>query len=123
MSILCYSEALRLINEAVNSYDRFKKDGKTSDLREALALLLRSYVLLLRGIYLPELDITNLASIALDKGLIDRELYADIVTSNLILNGYTSTDLKIVEKTIERMLNELSKHDPYIDQQMSLFRY
>lgn len=123
MSILCYSEALRLVNEAVNSYDRFKKEGKISDLREALALLLRSYVLLLRGVYLPELDITNLASIALDKELIDRELYANIVTSNLILNGYMSMDLKIVEETVMRMLKELSKHDPYINQQMSLFRY
>ncbi|MEM2020966.1 MAG: hypothetical protein QXP80_01910 [Zestosphaera sp.] len=123
MSILCYSEALRLVNEAVNSYDRFKKEGKISDLREALALLLRSYVLLLRGVYLPELDITNLASIALDKELIDRELYANIVTSNLILNGYMSMDLKIVEETVMRMLKELSKHDPYINQQMNLFRY
>lgn len=117
------SDALRLLNDAVDSYIRFKRDGRVSDLKHALSSLIRSYVLFLKGHYLPDLDITNLASIALDKGLIDGELYANIVTSNLILNGYLRRDLNIVEETFNAILKELSKRDPYVNQQMLLFRY
>ncbi len=123
MSTSCYSEALRLIKEAVDHYFKYRKDGGISDLKHALTSLLRSYILLLKGLYLPELDLTNLASIALDKGLISRELYSDIVTSNLILNGYFSKDLSLVERTFNKLFEKLSKHDPYVDQQMHLFRY
>jgi len=119
----CYSEALRLVKEAVDSYFKYKKNNEVSELRHALASLIRSYVLLLRGHYLPELDLTNLASVALDEGIIDRELYSDIVTSNLILNGYLLRDLSMVEETFNKLLNKLSEHDPYVSQQMYLFRY
>lgn len=118
-----YSDALRLLNKAVDSYIRFKRSGRVNDLREALSSLIRSYVLFSKGHYLPDLDITNLASVALDKGLIDRGLYAKIVTSNLALNGYLTGDLSIVEETFNVILKELSKRDPYINQQMLLFRY
>ena len=123
MSTSCYSEALRLLKEAVDSYVKYRKDGNASDLKHALSSLLRSYILLLKGHYLPELDLTNLASVALDEGIIGRELYSDIVTANLILNGYLSRDLRIVEETFNKLLNEISKHDPYASQQMYLFRY
>ncbi|MGC8974593.1 MAG: hypothetical protein ACP5KB_00150 [Thermoprotei archaeon] len=123
MTTSCYSEALRLVKEAVDSYFKYKKNNEVSELRHALASLIRSYVLLLRGHYLPELDLTNLASVALDEGIIDRELYSDIVTSNLILNGYLLRDLSMVEETFNKLLNKLSEHDPYVSQQMYLFRY
>lgn len=119
----CYSEALRLVKEAVDSYAKYRKDGEASDLKNALSSLLRSYVLLLEGSYLPELDLTNLASVALDKGIIDSELYSDIVTANLILNGYLSSNLSLVEEVFNKLLDKLSKHDPYVSQQMYLFRY
>ncbi len=122
-STSCYSEALRLVKEAVDSYVKYRKEGKASDLRNALVSLLRSYVMLLRGYYLPELDLTNLASIALDEGIIDKELYSDLVTANLILNGYLSRDLSVVEGVFSRLFEKLSKHDPYVSQQMYLFRY
>ncbi|MEM0025183.1 MAG: hypothetical protein QXV93_01735 [Zestosphaera sp.] len=121
--VSCYSEALRLVKDAVDSYVKYRKDGRLSDLKHALASLLRSYVLLLEGRYLPELDLTNLASIALDKGIISRELYSDVVTANLILNGYLSSDLSFVEEVFNKLLDKLSKHDPYVSQQMYLFRY
>lgn len=123
MHTSCYSEALRLVKEAVDSYFKYRRDGEVNELRHALASLLRSHILLLKGHYLPELDLTNLASVALDEGIIDRELYSDIVTSNLILNGYLSRDLSVVEKTFNKLLNKLSEHDPYVSQQMYLFRY
>lgn len=122
-STSCYSEALRLVKEAVDSYTKYRKDGKVNDLRNALVSLLRSYVMLLRGHYLPELDLTNLASIALDEGIIDKELYSDVVTANLILNGYLSRDLSVVEEVFSKLFEKLSKHDPYVSQQMYLFRY
>ncbi|MEM0105489.1 MAG: hypothetical protein QXX81_02945 [Zestosphaera sp.] len=123
MRMSSYSDALCLINDAIDSYNRFKRNGRINDLKHALSNLLRSYILLSSGHYLPDLDITNLASIALDEGLINGELYAEIVSSNLVLNGYLTGSLSVVEETFNTVLKELSKYDPYINQQMLLFRY
>ncbi len=120
-----YSDSLRLFNEAYKLYGQALNTSFNSSkhiLKEALTLLLRASLLLI-GVSLPDLDITFLASVALDKGLISDIDFAEINMLNLKLNGYGEFSVLEFKEVFEKILKRLEELDPYLSQQMNLFRY
>ena len=120
-----YSDSLRLFNEAYKLYGQALNTSFNSSkhiLKEALTLLLRASLLLV-GVSLPDLDITFLASVALDKGLITNIDFAEINMLNLKLNGYGEFSVLEFKEVFEKILKRLEELDPYLSQQMNLFRY
>ena len=120
-----YSDSLRLFNEAFKHYNQaLNSSGSESKylLKEALTLLLRAS-LLFQGISLPDLDITFLASIAMDKGLINSSDFAEINDLNLKLNGYGEFNLLEFKEVFVKIVKRLESLDPCLSQQINLFRY
>jgi len=120
-----YSDSLRLFNKAFNLYNQAlntRDVGRKALFSEALKTLLRAS-LLLKGVSLPELDITYLASVALDKGLITIGDFAEINDLNLKLNGYGEFSSLEFTKVFGKVVRRLELIDPYLAQQMYLYRY
>jgi len=119
-----YTDSLRLFNEAFKLYEQAITSSNSNKhiLKEALTLLLRASLLLV-AVSLPDLDLTFLASIALDKGLITDAEFAEINKLNLELNGYGELNLDEFRRVFQTVMKRLEELDPYLSQQMNLFRY
>ncbi len=118
-----YSDALKLFVKALRIYSGISNNAKLM-LRgkEALRELLRG-LLMLKGISIPELDLTYIASIAYDNGLIDKRDFSKVAELNLKLSGYGSVNLKDFHEVFRRLLRKAELLDPYITQQMELYKY
>jgi hypothetical protein len=118
-----YSDALKLFVRALTTYSRISSGEDLLLMgKEALRDLLRG-LLMLEGISIPELDLTYIASIAYDNGLIDRRDFSDVVELNLKLSGYGSADIQHFHEVFSRLLAKAASLDPYITQQMELYKY
>ncbi|PUA32359.1 MAG: hypothetical protein B7O98_06795 [Zestosphaera tikiterensis] len=119
-----YSEALRHVNIAIDAFKKYLSgENHRENLTIALTNILKSLIILKSGSYISDMDLTNIASIALDKGIIDAKTYAEIVTANLIIKGYYVNNLRYVEDLFKKLLDKVVALDPYVNQQLSLFRY
>jgi len=121
-----YSDALRTFSEALARYHRainsHSSKGTWITCKEALNLILRG-ILILKGVSLPELDLVYIASIAMDKGLIDEKIFAELIDLNLKLNGYGEPSIAEFANTFMKLLSIAVTLDPYLNQQLNLFRY
>ncbi len=123
-SMTSYSEALRHVNAAIDAFKKYLSgENRKENLTIALMNILKSLIILKKGLYPPDMDLTNIASIALDEGIIDAKTYAEVVTANLIVKGYYINDLQYVEKVFKKLVDMVVMLDPYVNQQLMLFRY
>ncbi len=89
---------------------------------EYIKLLLES-LLILKGFRPPSLDITNIAAMALDLGLISRNEFSIIADLNVkvrLNNEIKGDDLISV---ISTLLERLENVDPYVKRDLRLFLY
>ncbi len=120
---LC-GDGLRLLNQALNSL------SKVRELREwreeaynALTDLLRALIALHTGKVISRMELTSIAAIALDRGLIDPRTYAEIVRINLGLHKFLNLSRDDFIELFEEILRELAEKDAYLSPQLNLFRY
>ncbi len=119
-----YGDALRLFNQAIDEMEKITKEGKLGGrARNALSLILKALLLLSGRKLPPDIDLTNLAAMALDAGIITDEEFAEIVEVNLALNGFGELSMSKFALVFRKLLHGAEKIDPYLSQQMTLFRY
>ncbi|MCD6428408.1 MAG: hypothetical protein J7L12_02185 [Desulfurococcales archaeon] len=123
-----YSDALRLFNKVIkqlNTASRIsKKSPELADtLLNALVDALRALLVLLGYGYYSYSDVTNLAALLLESGVIDRETFSEVVNAYLGLRGVIEVDEDYVLGVIRKLIYIASDLDPYLNQQLNLFRY
>lgn len=119
-----YGDALRLFNQAIDEMEKITKEEKwESRARNALSLILKALLLLSGKKLPPDIDLTNLAAMALDAEIITDEEFAEIVEVNLALNGFGELSINKFTLIFRKLLRGAEKIDPYLSQQMTLFRY
>ncbi len=120
-----YGDSLRLFDEATNLVGRvLRGESSWKDvIREALTKILQALILLKGGGYRPESDLTFLAAQALEADAIDEKLYGLVVKANLIINGFLEGSREDVVEIARALMLRAARLDPYLNQQMSLYRY
>ncbi len=118
-----YGDSLRLFNEAVDLLSKVKDDNWREIMGEVLRKLLQALILLKGGGFRPPSDLTYLAAQALEVGAIDDKLFALIVEANLTLNNYSRSGKNFIIRVASALLERAAQLDPYLSQQMLLFRY
>ncbi len=118
-----YGDSLRLFNEAVDLLSKVREDNWREILGEVLRKLLQALILLKGGGFRPPSDLTYLAAQALEVGAIDDRLFALIVEANLTLNHYSGLGQGFILRVVSALLERAVQLDPYLSQQMLLFRY
>ncbi len=125
-----YIDALRRFRKVLSV---LKSVNDVSELnKEKVVELIRNLlegVMILKEVNPPtSLDLTNVAATALDKGVINPELYADITELNVIINAsrniHSVGRVKYLSrKIIEKLLKLASETDPYVTLDADIFRY
>lgn len=118
-----YGDSLRLFNEAVDLLSKVRDDDWKEVMGEVLRKLLQALILLKGGGFRPPSDLTYLAAQALEVGAIDDKLFALIVEANLTLNNYSRSGRDFIIGIAFALLERAAQLDPYLSQQMLLFRY
>jgi len=118
-----YGDSLRLFNEAMDLLSKARDDNWKEIMGEVLRKLLQALILLKGGGLRPPSDLTYLAAQALEVGAIDDQLFALVVEANLTLNNYSSSGRDFVTEVAFTLLERAAQLDPYLSQQMLLFRY
>ena len=118
-----YGDSLRLFNEAVDLLSKVRDDNWREIMGEVLRKLLQALILLKGGGFRPPSDLTYLAAQALEIGAIDDKLFALIVEANLTLNNYSRSGRNFIVEVTSALLERAAQLDPYLSQQMLLFRY
>jgi len=118
-----YGDSLRLFNDAVNLLSKASDNNWREVLGDVLRKLLQALILLKGGGFRPPSDLTYLAAQALEIGAIDSELFALIVEANLVLNNYSSLGKDFLTRVVHALFEKAAQLDPYLSQQMLLFRY
>jgi len=118
-----YGDSLHLFNEAIDLLSKVKDDNWKEIMGEVLRKLLQALILLKGGGFRPPSDLTYLAAQALEVGAIDDKLFALIVEANLTLNNYLRAGRGFIMRVVSALLERAAQLDPYLNQQMLLFRY
>ncbi|RLG77864.1 MAG: hypothetical protein DRO14_01760 [Thermoprotei archaeon] len=123
-----YSDALRLFNQVMKHLNTASNTPKRSPelantLLSALADVLRALLVLTGHGYPSYSDITNLAALLLESGVIDKKTFSEVVNAYLGLKGIVKISEDYIVSVIRKLIYIASSLDPYLDQQLSLFRY
>ena len=92
-------------------------------LKKILLRLLRALILLSNHKYPSYGDLTSLAAVAREIGVIDDEDFGRIVEINLYINGFIQINPDEVEELFNILIRKAEDMDPYLDRQKELFRY
>ena len=124
-----YSDALRLFNQAIDELTSISTSPPedplelTNLLMRALSDVLKALLILTGRGYYPYADITNLAALLLESGVINKELFSEVVNAYLGLRGIIKIDRDYTIRVIRKLIRVASERDPYLNQQLTLFRY
>jgi len=126
-----YNEALSRISKVLrNLYPLLRDKADSSYLSsidavrflEYIKLLLES-LLILKGFRPPSLDVTNIAAIALDLGLISSKEFSVITDLNVKIRlGWRLKSNELID-IISALLRRIEEVDPYVRRDLRLFIY
>ncbi|OYT51404.1 MAG: hypothetical protein B6U73_02040 [Desulfurococcales archaeon ex4484_204] len=112
-----FARALRLIEVAEVSSEW--RTYSIDSIREALTGLL-----ILGNVGLTShMDLTNLAALALDKGLLNLDDFSRIAYLNVRLRTGSTVSFKDAKLIVDKIIKISSSKDPYLSRQLRLFRY
>jgi len=126
-----YNEALSRISKVLrNLYPLLRDKASLSYLSnidavrflEYIKLLLES-LLILKGFRPPSLDVTNIAAIALDLGLISSKEFSVITDLNVKIRLGWRLKINELIDIVSTLLRRIEEVDPYVRRDLRLFIY
>ncbi len=118
-----YSEALRFFSKALQAVARVRDVDTLKLYGEVSVRNLLKTLLMLKGVSVPDMDLTFMGGLALDAEVIDSSIFSEIVKLNLSLNGFGELSLDNFNELIRKLIDKASSIDPYLSKQMELYRY
>jgi len=126
-----YNEALSRISKVLRNLYPLLRDKTCSSylssidavrFLEYIKLLLES-LLILKGFRPPSLDVTNIAAIALDLGIISSKEFSVITDLNVKIRlGWRLKSNELID-VISTLLRRIEEVDPYVRRDLRLFIY
>ncbi len=125
-----YSDALRLFNQVIRQLSTCSSYCATGKSPEPASTLLNALINVLKAMhaltgqgYYSYSDVTNLAALLLESGVIDEGMFSEVVNAYLGLRGIIKIDNNYIIGVIHKLIDIAARLDPYLNQQLNLFRY